>query len=53
MKLKIRLAFCYCFILSIAFSQNKKDRIELLTKQSDSLNQLVETKDIFEFFYWK
>lgn len=43
MNVKIRLTFCYCFILSMAFSQNKKEQIEALNFSIDSLKNVLST----------
>ena len=43
---KIITCFFFTIITFSTFSQNKKDQIEVLTKQTDSLNKLVETKNI-------
>ena len=41
MKSKIILSFYACFILSIAYSQNKKEQIEILNNRVDSLNGIL------------
>ena len=46
MNVKIRLTFCYCFILSIAFSQNKKEQIDALNFSIDSLEKSVNNERI-------
>lgn len=41
MKSKIIFSFYACFILSIAYSQNKKEQIEILNNRVDSLNSIL------------
>lgn len=41
MKSKIILSFYACFILSMAYSQNKKEQIEILNNRVDSLNGIL------------